>query len=141
MPAEFHESGIRFQYPENWKLQRDDIDSGWIVELQSPDTAFLMICLRADRPKREELLEESLSDLRDDYPELEADAVSDTIAGFDALGHDVSFFSSDFTNSCVMRSFQCKAGTVLVLWQVTDVDAERIELVFQAIVASLQIER
>ena len=141
MPAEFDESGIRFQYPENWKLQRDDIDAGWIVELQSPDTAFLMICLRGDRPKREELLEQSLSDLRDDYPELEADPVSATIADFDALGYDVSFLSFDFTNSCVMRSFQCKAGTMLVLWQVTDVDAERIEPVFEAIVASLRIER
>jgi hypothetical protein len=141
MPAEFHESGICFQYPENWKLQRDEIDAGWIVEIQSPDTAFLMVCLRTDGPRREELLEQSLSDLREDYPELEADAATSTIAGADALGYDVSFFSLDFTNTCIMRSFLCPAGTMLVLWQVTDVDAERLEPVLNAIVASLRADR
>ena len=140
MPAEFRETGLRFQYPENWKLQRDDIDAGWIVEVQSPDTAFLIICLRTDEPKREELLEQALSDLHDDYPDLEADAVTSTIAGQDALGYDVSFFSLDFTNSCTMRSFFCPAGTVLVMWQVTDVDAEQIEPVLEAIVASLKVD-
>src|SRR5262245_33818463 len=100
MPAEFHESGIEFQYPENWSLQRDDIDSGWIVEVRSPDTAFFMLCLRTDCPSREELLEQSLADLRTDYPELEAEAVTSTVAGLDALGYDVNFFSFDFTNTC-----------------------------------------
>jgi len=140
MPAEFRESGIAFQYPDNWKLQRDEIDSGWIVEVQSPDTAFLMLCLRTDGPKREELLEQSLADLRADYPELEADAVASKVAGIDALGYDVNFFSLDFTNTCTMRSFFCRAGTVLLLWQVTDVDAERIEPVLNAIVTSLRVE-
>jgi hypothetical protein len=139
MPAEFRESGVTFQYPENWKLQRDEIDAGWIVEIQSPDTAFLMVCLRTDGPRREELLEQSLSDLREDYPELEADAATSTIAGADALGYDVSFFSLDFTNTCVMRSFLCRAGTMLVLWQVTDVDAERLEPVLNAILTSLRV--
>jgi hypothetical protein len=140
MPEEFRESGIAFRYPENWKLQRDEIDAGWIIEVQSPDTAFLMLCLRTDKPQREELLEQSLADLRADYPELETEAVTAPVAGHDSLGYDVSFFSLDFTNTCRMRSFKCRAGTILLLWQVTDVDAARIEPVLEAIVASLRVE-
>jgi hypothetical protein len=45
VPATFEESGVRFQYPDNWKLEREDNEEGWTVLVQSPDTAFLMVCL------------------------------------------------------------------------------------------------
>jgi hypothetical protein len=140
VPAEFRESGIRFHYPDNWVAQRDDIDDGWIVEVQSQDTGFLLLCLRTDRPTCAELLEQSLEDLRADYPELEADTAVDRIANHDATGYDVRFFSLDFTNHCVMRSFICRAGTIMVLWQVTDTDEEKLEPVMKAIVKSLRVD-
>jgi hypothetical protein len=140
MSAEFRESGVYFQYPENWTAQRDEIDDGWIVEVQSPDTGFLMLCLRTDRPLCAELLEQSLDDLRADYPDLEADTAVGHVAGHDATGYDVRFFSLDFANHCEMRSFNCGAGTVLVLWQVTDVDEDKLEPVMKAIVASLRVD-
>lgn len=140
MSAEFHESGVHFRYPENWVPQRDEIENGWIVEVQSPDPGFLLVCLRTDRPPCAELLEESLDDLRADYPDLDAEIAADQIAGYDATGYDVRFFSLDFTNTCVMRSFACKSGTVMVLWQVTDVDSEKLEPVMKAIVASLKVD-
>jgi hypothetical protein len=99
-----------------------------------------MLCLRTDRPLCAELLEQSLDDLRTDYPELEAETAVSQIAGQDATGYDVRFFSFDFTNTCTMRSFICGAGTVMVLWQVTDVDAEKLEPVMKAIVASLRVD-
>jgi len=140
MPAEFRESGLCFQYPENWKLLRDEIDNGWIVEVQSPDTAFIMICLRTDHPACAELLEQSLTDLRTDYPELDSEIAVGRVAGHDATGYDVRFFSLDLTNTCCLRSFACRAGTVLLLWQLTDIDALQLDPVLKAIVASLRIE-
>ena len=140
MPAEFRESGLRFQYPENWKLLRDEIDHGWIVEVQSPDTAFLMVCLRTDHPACAELLEQSLADLRSDYPELDAEIAIARIANHDATGYDVRFFSLDLTNTCYMRCFTCRAGTVLLLWQLADLDADRLEPVLGAIIASLHVD-
>ena len=140
MPAEFRESGLHFQYPENWKLLRDEIDNGWIVEVQSPDTTFLIVCLRTDRPPCAELLEASLTDLRTDYPELDAEIAVGRVAGHDATGYDVRFFSLDLTNSCCLRCFHCQAGTVLLLWQMADIDAELHELVVQAMIASLRID-
>jgi hypothetical protein len=140
MSAEFRESGVRFQYPENWTAQRDEIDAGWIVEVQSQETGFLMLCLRTDRPLCAELLEQSLDDLRADYPDLEAETAVAKVAGEDATGYDVRFFSLDFANLCVMRSFMCQAGTIMVLWQVTDVDETKLEPVMKAIVASLRVD-
>ncbi len=140
MPSEFRDSGLHFQYPENWKLLRDEIDNGWILELQSPETAFLMICLRTDHPPCAELLEQSIADMRSDYPELDAEIAIARIADHDATGYDVRFFSLDLTNSCFMRCFACRAGTVLVLWQLADLDADRLEPVLSAIIASLHID-
>ena len=39
MAALFEESGIQFQYPENWELQREESDTGWTISVQSPATA------------------------------------------------------------------------------------------------------
>ena len=44
MVAEFDAPGIRFKYPENWQLEREDNEAGWTVSVQSPETAFLMLC-------------------------------------------------------------------------------------------------
>ena len=40
MVETFEDDGIRFRYPENWRLEREDTDTGWTVVVQSPETAF-----------------------------------------------------------------------------------------------------
>ena len=77
MAAKFDEGGLRFRYPENWRLEREQDETGWTVSLQSPNTAFLMVCLREDGPDTQQLAEAALEALKEDYPELEADACVD----------------------------------------------------------------
>ena len=122
MAEQFKEGGIRFQYPENWRLEREDNDSGWTVSLQSPDTAFLMVCLR------------------EEYPDLEAEDCVDSLAGQPAVGHDIRFFSFDLTNTCWTRSIYGDTGTLLVLCQANDLELEQHEPVLRAICASLKVE-
>jgi hypothetical protein len=140
MAAQFDESGIRFGYPENWRLEREDNDSGWTVSVQSPDTAFLMISLREDMPSTDCLAETALEALREEYPELEADDCVDSLAGQPAIGHDIRFFSLDLTNTCWTRSFYSPSGTVLVLCQSNDLELERNEPILRAICASLEVD-
>lgn len=138
MPAQFEEAGIRFQYPENWRLEREEDEAGWTVTVQSPGTAFLMLCFRTDLPATDELADAALATLREDYPSLEAAECVDAIAGQPAIGHDIQFFSLDLTNTCWTRSFYCATGTVLVMCQTTD--GEGNELVLRAICASMTLE-
>src|ERR1051326_7034684 len=140
MVAQFDESGIRFKYPENWKLEREDADGGWTVSVQSPDTAFLMLCLREDMPATGDVAETALEALREDYPELEADECVDSLGGQPAVGHDIRFFSFDLTNTCWIRSFYSARGTVLVMCQFNDLESEKNEPVLRAICASLEVE-
>ncbi len=140
MIREFEDAGIRFKYPENWSLEREDCDEGWTVSLQSPDTAFLMLCLRQDMPTTEQMLETALEALREEYPDLEAEDCIDSLAGQPAVGHDIRFFSFDLTNTCRTRCFQSAQGTVLLMCQFNDLETEKSEPVLRAICASLELD-
>lgn len=140
MAAVFEEDGIKLQYPENWELQREEADSGWTITLQSPETAFLVLSFDADTPDMELMAETALNALRDEYADLESEDCIETVAGQPAVGHDVRFFSLDLTNTCWIRSFYSARGTVLVLWEINDLELERNEQVLRAICASLEIE-
>ena len=139
MSRVFREGSLSFRYPDNWQIEREDNDHGWTVSVYSPDTAFLTVCLDTDYPDSERVADTVLEALRSDYPELEADERAERVAGRWAVGHDISFFSFDLTNTCWTRSFDSPEGTVLVLCQVSDIDAED-EPVLRAICTSLRVE-
>lgn len=140
MAARFSDSGVSFLYPETWKIERDEIEDGWLVTVQSPATSFMMVCVRHDRPTPEKLAEAALDDLRDSYPELEAEPGATNLAGRLARGYDVRFFLFDLTNTCWLRTFRTPSATVLVLWQVNDLEMETHEPVLRAIGTSLQVQ-
>jgi hypothetical protein len=140
MAAIFEDAGVRFRYPENWQLEREDNEDGWTVSVQSPGTAFAMVCLRKDLPDADELVDATLETLREDYPDLEADDQVEQVAGQPAVGHDIRFFSFDLTNTCWTRSFATARGTVLVLCQTNDLELENAGPVLRAICASLTVE-
>lgn len=140
MVATFSEEGIRFRYPANWKMEREDNELGWTIYLQSPGTAFLMLSLRADMPSSEQMAATALEAMRDEYPDLEADACEDMIAGEPACGHDMRFFSLDLTNTAWTRCFYCTAGTALLLCQINDLESNDNEQVLRAICASFELD-
>jgi hypothetical protein len=140
MAAKFDDSGIRFLYPENWQLERQEAEDGWTVSVQSPDTAFLLISVNEEMPSTEQMLATTLEAMRADYPDLEADDCVDALAGQPAVGHDIRFTSLDLTNTCWTRSFYSAAGTVLVLCQCNDLESATHEKVLRAICASLEVD-
>jgi hypothetical protein len=140
MAERFENNGISFLYPENWRLEREESDTGWTVMLQSPDTAFFLLSLDEDGHDSEYIANTALEALREDYPDVEADECVDSLAGVPAVGHDIRFISLDLTNTCWTRSFYCADGTVLVMCQLNDLELEQHEPVLRAICASLKLE-
>jgi hypothetical protein len=136
----FEEDGVRFQYPDNWTMTREEADSGWTVSVQSPDTAFFLIAFDKSMPEVSEVAETVLQTLRADYPDLEAEDALESVANQPALGHDITFFSLDLTNTCRTRSFYSDAGTILLMWQANDLELDAVEPIFKAIRASLRLD-
>lgn len=137
MVARFEADGIAFRYPENWSLERDEQETGWSVTVQSPETAFLILTFDTDGPDIGAIADAALETLRAEYPDLESDPAVESIAGQPAVGHDVRFFSFDLTNTAGIRAFRSENGTVLVLWQFTDLEYDRSERVLRAIRTSI----
>ena len=140
MPMRFQADGIRFLYPDNWRLSREDADTGWTVTVQSPGTGFFVLTYDDQMPELGAVAETVLEALRADYPDLEADDALESLAGQPALGHDIRFFSLDLTNTCCTRVFYSDTGTVLAMWQANDLELEYVEPVFRAILSSLRVE-
>jgi hypothetical protein len=140
MPLVFQANGIRFQYPDSWRLTREDAETGWTVSVESPETAFFMLTFDDQMPEVGLVAQTVLDALRADYPELEAEDTVESIAGQPALGHDIRFFSLDLTNTCRTRSFYSDAGTILLMWQTNDLELDDVEPVFRAICASLRVD-
>jgi hypothetical protein len=140
MSAEFEDDGVRFKFPENWKLEREDNEEGWTVSVQSPDTAFLLLTFRQDMPSINAMAETALEALKEEYPDLDADACVEPFAGQPSVGHNIRFFSFDLTNTCWTRSFYSGRGTMLVMCQLNDLELERYEPVLKAICASIELE-
>ena len=140
MPAVFQEDGVQFQYPENWELQREETDSGWTVTLQSPETALMVVAYDQEMPETDLMAQTALDALRGEYEDLESEEAVESVAGQPAVGHDVRFFSLDLTNTCWIRSFYAGGGTMLILWQLNDLEMERNEPVLRAICASIAVE-
>jgi hypothetical protein len=139
MIHQFDEEGIRFRYPKDWKVEREESDTRWTVTVLSPDTAFLMLTVDAELPEVPEVLATALDALKEDYPDLEAEECTEEVAGQTAFGHEIRFFSFDFLNTCWTRSFDGPRGTVLVLCQTNDLE-ENNEPILRAICASLEVE-
>jgi len=140
MPAVFDKFGIRFQYPENWALERGEIEGGWSVSVESRDTAFFTLSYHREERDIAALADSALAALRDEYPALEADPALETLAGVPAVGHDVRFISLDLTNTAWIRSLACEDGCVLILCEINDLEWEKNGPVLKAICASLTIE-
>lgn len=140
MSQHYQDDGISFQYPDNWRLDREESADGWTVLLQSPGTAFLTLTCDQSSATPDDLAAAVLKALQAEYPSLEAHPQVESLAGQMALGHDFHFFSLDLTNTCWTRALDSVAGAVLVLCQMNDLELDEYEPVLRAICASLTIE-
>jgi hypothetical protein len=140
MTQTFERSGVRFQYPANWQLDVDDAGDGWTVTLQSPQTAFALVSLRPDADTPTQVADEALAALRAEYPELDAVAAVDSLAGQPAVGHDIDFMTLDTSILCWTRCIDTGSGPLLVMCQTSEYDRGENEPVLRAVCTSLRVE-
>jgi hypothetical protein len=135
----YHDNGIRFEYPADWELAVSADGPRTTIELHAPSgLAFAFVTLDDSRPEPEELVDEALEAMRDEYPDLDSQAVEESLDGRDAIGHDLEFFSLDMINSCSIRSYRTERHTVLLFGQCSAIDGEDSLAVFSAVRRSLE---
>jgi hypothetical protein len=139
MLATYDDRGVRFEYPDDWEIDVSEDGPRTAVTVQSPDgPAFALVTVDDSRPEPDELADEALAALRDEYPGLDATPARETIAGHDAVGHDVEFISLDLTNTAAIRSFRTDRRTVFVMAQWSDVEGDAPESALRALRRSIE---
>lgn len=137
MPQLYDKAGICFQYPDDWELDEDPEAEGASVTVYSPGGAFWMIAQHDEQVDPEALTEAAVNAMREDYPDLESEAVSESLAGYEVQGYDLHFFCVDLTNTCEVRCVQGTDATYLVFCQSEDGEYEQTRFVFRALTVSL----
>ncbi len=138
MVAKYDRCGIRFLYPDNWKVQEDTPQPHvHCVTLQSPGSGFWMLQTLESNESLEQLTSEVLASVREDYEEVEVHPAHEDVEGIPLSGYDLQFYCLDFVVSAKVRSFSLPDRVCLLLFQAEDSEFEKVVPVFAAITASL----
>lgn len=138
MPAKYEKFGVKFAYPENWTVGEEELTE-WPhgVTLETPGGGFWELQLYPSRMDPAELAAEYLQGMREQYPDLEAEAVSDDINGLPSVGYDLSFFCLDFLINSSVRCLCSGTQTYLLICQAESREFDAQRRVFDALNISL----
>lgn len=138
MRAHFEQFGIRFQYPDNWTLEADDLLQGQpAVSVYSPQGGFWSVTVHdpADDPR--ELVEAVVTAMRNMYDQLDVEERTESIDGRQIPCCEMNFYYLDLTNTAMVRVISSNRANYIVLWQAEDRDFADLQDVFAAMTVSL----
>lgn len=138
MPGTYEKLGIRFQYPESWRVDEAEALAGeQSVAVYSPDGAFWSVMIHAPTQDLQSLADAALETMKQVYDELDAEAVAETVSHVPLVGYDINFYCLDLTNTAQVRACRTPAAAYLILCQADDREYAQVASVFQAITHSL----
>jgi hypothetical protein len=138
MQARFDKFGIRFQYPDNWTLEADDLLHGQgAVSVYSPGGGFWSVTVHDPADDPAELVHAVVDAMRNMYDELDAEETLETIEGHRVRGCEMNFYYLDLTNTAIVRVLASARGNFVVVCQAEDREFAELENVFAAMTTSL----
>ncbi|HZZ26846.1 MAG TPA: hypothetical protein VFE46_02470 [Pirellulales bacterium] len=138
MPAVFDKLGIRFQYPDNWKLEADDVSPGrQTISVYSPGGAFWTVMLHPPEVDPAELARTALVAMQKEYDELDSEPAREAIGATELIGFNLNFYCLDLTNTAWIRAGGNRSAMFLVICQAEDHEFEEVSAIFRAMTASL----
>lgn len=141
MPATYERFGVKFLYPDNWKVTEEQLDD-WprSVSVQSPEGSYWQLHVYPTRKTPVKLADEVLAAMQQVYDGLEAEPVRESWGETAAVGHDMNFFCLDLMVTARVRGFYRGKHTCVLFCQAESRDFDRHELVFSAMTQSLLAE-
>lgn len=137
MTATYDKQGIRFLYPENWKIV-DEGDEGWprTVSVESPSGGYWSLHIYPPNFRSHDLCDQALGTMRSEYEGLESHEVSEELFEYQSVGYDLSFFCLDFLVVCQIRSIRVGGHPILLITQAESREFEAQQLVYAAMTKS-----
>jgi len=138
MPALFQKFAIAFHYPENWSLDEQATAQGQHeVTVYNPSGGgFWSVGIHPRGTEPQRLAAAALTAMKEEYDNLDSEAVQETLFGQDVVGYDINFYCLDLTNTAIVRSIRTSRATYTVFYQAEDREFDAIQPVFDAITLS-----
>jgi hypothetical protein len=135
----YEDHGVRFEYPSDWEVEVTDDSSEVIIGVQEPSgLAFVLVTIDESCSDPADVAETALEAMREEYPDLDAVAMVETIGEHDIIGHDVEFFALDIANAAIVRSFGTPRRTILFFGQWTELGDNNLADMIRGMVSSLE---
>lgn len=138
MPAVYENLGVRFLYPESWKLTEDEREA-WprSVTIQSPETSFWSLHVYPPAQPTQPLIDDLVSMMQEEFNEVEVLPAREVIGDAMTTGVDLSFFYLDLLVEAKIRCLRTPSATLIWFYQAESREFEDMEPVFRAIATSL----
>ena len=139
MTAVYDKLGLKFLYPENWKLLAEsDSDSPQVISLETPDgSATWSVHVYPQDADGDEVLKQTLATLQESYEDLEIAPHQQELGEFSAAGVETFFYCLDFLIRAQLHVVHTHEHLLLLWGQAEDREFEKHQIVFQAISISL----
>lgn len=145
MTAVYDKLGLKFLYPENWRLTDDpDSDPPRVITLENPDGSvtwsahvYPAVTDTGESTDSDSVLKATLATLQESYEDLEISPDQQELGGFSASGVEVLFYCLDFLVRAQLHIVRAKEHLLLFWTQAEDRAFEAQHIVFKAISTSL----
>ena len=139
MPATFDAFGLKFLYPDNWRIaQRGDDDAEQGMTLELPQGGFFSIEREREGMLDEEVIEEVADAISEDYEEVEREEVSLTNAGQEERAVDFRFYYLDLLIISRLILLTVADQRYLIQFQAESRDFDANERVLDAILQQIR---
>jgi hypothetical protein len=138
MTAVYDKLGLKFLYPENWKLMDDSTESPQVITLETPDgSTTWSVHVYPAGTDGDAILRETLDTLQQTYEDLEIAPHQQQLGELEANGVEAMFYCLDFLIRAQLHLLPTRDRLLLFWAQAEDRDFDKQQLVFQAITVSL----
>jgi hypothetical protein len=137
MTAVYENHGVKFAYPENWKLFEESEHWPREVCVESPSGAQWALHLYEPPRDLKDLIQGALKAIEGEYDQVEAEYVQEPLGSAVAEGCNMTFFYLDLLVICQARCFTWGNKTLLLMAQAEDRDFQELDAVFRAMTFSL----
>ena len=128
---------LAFDHPDNWAVDTEDSKGRYAtVTVFAPAGAFWSISGHALGGDPAALAEAVVSQMREEYRELDAEPAAEDVAGHRLVGIDINFYCLDLTNTAQVRTLTTPEAIYLILCQAEDREWDEVAPVFAAMTTS-----
>lgn len=133
----FDRFGLAFDHPDNWLVDTEDSEGRFAtVTVYSPGGGFWSVSGHAPGGDQGQLSGAVVSEMREEYRELDTEPATERVGGHELTGFDLNFYCLDLTNTAQVRTLCTSEAIYLILCQAEDRDWDELAPVFAAITTS-----